>query len=162
MSLSEPTPVPGRLRQDCRRLALALYTVCSGLLVLIVLESFGPWLVRHPTGPQVAVRLINLVAPLVYMAGLWRLAHVLKIYGASGRFLAAEALGGVGMALTGGGVFQVALLPGLEALAGQGPGYVISLDPAAIVLAALGVALMMFARLFRRAARMEAELETIL
>lgn len=153
---------PSRLRQDCRKLSLVLQTLCIGLMLLILLESFGPWLVRHPTAPQVAVRCIGLVAPLAYMAGLWRLADVLRIYGASGRFLAVDALGGIGLALTAGGVFQIALAPGLEKLAGQGPGYVIGLDPAAIVLAALGLALMMLARLFRRAVRMEADLETIL
>ncbi|MEI9902989.1 MAG: DUF2975 domain-containing protein [Asticcacaulis sp.] len=150
------------MRRDCGRLAFALQALCVGLVLLILLESFGPWLVRHPDGPQVAIRLIGLVAPLVYLAGLWRLAGVLKIYATTGRFLAARALRGVGLALTAGGVFEVAVVPGLDALAGHGPGYVIGLDPAAIVLAALGVALLMFARLFKRAARMEAELETIL
>ncbi len=158
-----PTELPpNRLRQDCRRLSFALHAVCGILALLIGLESFGPWLVHHPTGPQATVHLIGLVAPATYLAGLWRLARALRQYAVTGCFLAAEALGGVGLALTVGGVFQVALLPGLETLAGQGPGYIIGLDPAATVLAALGVALMMFARLFRRAARMEAELETIL
>ncbi len=156
----EPTSVP--LRRDCRRLALALHVLCIGLALLILLENFGPWLVRHPDGAQAAVRAIGVVAPLVYLAGLWRLAGVLNIYAVTGRFLAANALSGVGLALTAGGVFEVAVVPGLDALVGQGLGYILGLDPAAIVLAALGIALLMFARLFKRAARMEAELETIL
>lgn len=157
-------PPLNRLRADCGRLARGLFILCLIVSGLILLESCGPWLVRRPDGGQVVARLINLVAPAAYMAGLWRLGRGLRLYADKGRFGAAlaDALGGVGWALVAGAVFQIAVAPGLSALSGHGPGYWIGLDPAAFALAPLGLALIVFARLFRRAARLEAELETIL
>ena len=155
---------PTRLRRDCGRLARGLAILCLVVSGLILLESFGPWLVRRPDGGEVVARLIALVAPAAYMAGLWGLGRGLKLFAGHGRFVTAvaDALNGVGWALAAGGVFQVAVAPGLEALSGHGPGYWIGLDPAAFALAALGLALVVLARLFRRAARLEAELETLL
>ncbi len=161
MSDLENTP-SNRLRSDCRQLARILTILCIVLSALILLDRLGPWLVHRPDAGEAGVRLIGLVAPAAYMAGLWRLARLLKAFAATGRFAAADALSGVGWALTAGGAFQTVAVPGLLTVIGHGPGYWIGLDAAAIALAALGLALLVFARLFRRAARMEAELETIL
>ena len=162
--IAETPPTPGKLRQSCQRAALAFAIACFVLTALILLDGFGPWLVHHPDGGQVAAKLIGLVAPAAYMTGLWRLGRALKSFAETGRFAAAvsNSLASVGWALLAGGVFQTALAPGLEALAHHGPGYLIGLDAAALVLAALGVALLIFARLFKRAGRMEAELDLIL
>jgi len=160
---SSPAP-PDRLRRDCRRLAAVLPATCLILLALVVLEALGPWLVRRPDAGQITAGLTGLVAPAAYIAALWRLGMVLKIFGISGRFVtgAGSVLRSVGWALAAGGGFQVLLAPALEKFAGRDPGYWIGLNPAAVALAALGLALVTFARLFRRAARLEAELETIL
>lgn len=153
---------PSPLRRDCGRLAKALYALCATVSLLILLDSLGPWLVRRPDGAGLVAGLLGLIAPLAYMVGLARLARVLGLYAGHGRFAVTDALAGVGWALTAGAVFQTLAAPGLARLAGHGPGYWIGLDAATIALGALGIALVVFARLFRRAARMETELETIL
>jgi len=158
-----PSPAaPDRLRRDCRRLAAVLQVSCVIVAMLVLLEATGPWLVRRPDAAHLTAGLTGLVAPGAYVAALWRLGGVLKVFAASGRFLAGTALNSVGWALAAGGAFQVLVAPALEKLMGADPGYWIGLDPAAVALAALGGALVTFARLFRRAARLEAELETIL
>ncbi len=155
---------PNRLRDDCRRLARGLVILCLVVSGLILLESLGPWLVRRPDAGIVVRRLIDLVAPAAYVAGIWRFGRVLRLFADNGRIVVAvaEGLNGVGWAVAAGGVFQVAVAPGLQTLSGHGPGYWIGLDPAAFALAALGLALLVLARMVRRAARLEAELETIL
>ena len=159
--MSDTSP-PNRLRADCHQVARILSVLCVAVSALIVLDACGPWLVHRPGAGVMIVRVIGLVAPAAYMTALWALGRVLKSFALTGRFAAAQALSRVGWALTAGGAFQILIAPGLDAALGHGPGYWIGLDPAAIAVAALGIALVVFARLFKRAARMEAELEGIL
>ncbi len=152
------------LRLDCHRLARGFAAGCVAVAILLLLETFGPWLTRPPQAGQTGVALIDLVAPAAYLWGLWRLRAALAAFAAEGRFLAAftGALRDVGVAFLAGGLFQTFAAPGLKLLAGHGPGYFISLDAAAIAVAAVGAGLWAMSRLFARAARMEAELEGIL
>ncbi len=162
--MSETLTPRSPLRSDCHRLANILPMVSIVLAVLIVLDTTGPWLVRWPGASQALARLITLVAPAAYVIALWRLGRVLKLFGDTGRLIAAagKALGNVGWALAIGGAFQTLAAPALQTLTGHGPGYWIGLDSAAIALAALGLALVVLARIFNRAARLEAELDQIL
>ena len=152
------------LRRDCRRLAKVFFIACLVLGALMLLEGLGPWVFRRPDLGNIAVAIIDLVAPAAYLAGLWRLAVTLAAFARDGRFqtILAGGLRGVGLALLFGGVFQTALAPELKTLSGHGPGYVIGLDAAAIVIAAIGAGLWAISRLFRKAARMETELEGII
>jgi hypothetical protein len=152
------------LRRDCRRLAKAFFVACLLLAALLLLERFGPWLFRKPVKGDVVVAFIDLIAPGAYLAGLWGLAVTLAAFAQKGRFetLLADGLKGVGLALLFGGTFQTVLAPGLKTLAGHGPGYILGLDAAAIIIAATGSGIWALSRLFRKAARLESELEGIL
>ena len=110
------------------------------------------------------VAFIDLIAPGAYLSGLWGLAATLAAFARKGRFetLLAHGLKGVGLALLFGGTFQTALAPGLKTLAGHGPGYILGLDAAAIIIAATGAGIWVISRLFRKAARQESELDGIL
>jgi hypothetical protein len=152
------------LRRDCRRLAKAFFIGCLVLGVLVLLEGLGPWVFKRPDPGDISVTIIDLVAPAAYLAGLWRLAVTLSAFARDGRFqtVIAAGLRSVGLALLFGGLFQTAVAPGLKTLSGHGPGYVIGLDAADVVIAAIGAGLWAISRLFRKAARMESELEGII
>ena len=157
-------PTPSRLRHDCRRMSLWAGPASGLLAALLALEAFGPWLAARPDGATVAAGLVDAVAPAAFLVGLWRLGVAFGRFAESGRFAAAlaDGLRAVGLVLVLGGLFQTFAAPGLKIVAGRGPGYYVGLDAAAIVIAALGAALLVIARLLRRAAALEAELDTIL
>lgn len=149
------------LQIQCGRLggvAAAASIVLAGLMIL---ETLGPWLVKPLVWPDLLLAAASLVAPATYALGLWRLGRVLKAFAQEGRFVSAafEALRGVGLVLVIGAVFTVVIEPGLAILLGRSRGYLISLSAADIALGLLGAMLWGFARLFRRAARLERELD---
>jgi hypothetical protein len=125
------------------------------------LETLGPWLVKPLVLPDLLLAVASLVAPATYILGLWRLGGVLKVFAREGRFVTAafEALRGVGLVLALGAVFTIAIEPGLAILLGRSRGYFIGLSAADIALGLLGAMLCGFARLFRRAAELERELD---
>ncbi|MGZ3297626.1 MAG: DUF2975 domain-containing protein [Asticcacaulis sp.] len=161
--------VPSRLQAECRRLGLLILIATPLLLVLIVLDRTGVLMASGLTGRGAGWRdwaraIVALVPALIYLFCLWRTGAALRDIGREGRFVAAiaETLRRVGVALSLGALFQIAIAPTLAKAFGQGPGYWIGLDSAALTLGVLGLVLMIFARLFRRAARMESELDEII
>ncbi len=170
MSTDFDVPAPTRLQRECRRLGRVTLIATPLLLALTILDRTGPLLAALITGHggvdwrAWALAIIALVPTLIYLFGLWRTGTVLRAIGREGRFLTAvgTTLRGVGLALALGALFQIAIAPALAKGLGDGPGYWIGLDSAAITLGLLGLVLMIFGRLFRRAARLEAELGEII
>jgi hypothetical protein len=161
--LQQP-PQLNRLRRDCGRVSKVVAALCIGLGGLLLLDRLGPWLVSPPTVSRAVAGFVDLTAPAAFLAGLWWMGQALRRFADRGRLVTATADGlrGVGIALLCGGVFQTVLAPGLKTVLGSGPGYYIGLDAAAIVIAGVGAGLMAISRMLRRAAAMEAELDTFL
>ncbi len=67
----------------------------------------------------------------------------------------------VGALLAAGAFIGVFIVPGLQRVLGAGPGYWIAFDVSGLVLGALGLLLTLIARVFGRAAAIEAELDEI-
>ncbi len=157
------TPTPSRLQMECLRLGGFTLVATPVLSMLIVLDRTGALLAamvsgRHAVdGRDWGLAVVALVPAVIYLLSLWQIGTALRAIGREGRFVTAVAatLRGVGLALALGALFQIALAPALDRALGHGPGYWIGLDSAAITLGALGLVLIVFARLFRRAARLE-------
>ena len=160
----DPTSLPHKvvpLRAQCGRLGAILAVFSFGLAGLIGLETMGPWLIKPVSARDAAVALVGLVSPLAYTLGLLSLSGVLKGFSREGRFVdsAFDALRSIGFALAIGAVVKIVVEPELAWWLGRSRGYFIGLDPGDIALGLLGAGLWVFARLFRRAARLEAELD---
>lgn len=155
------SPPRSRLQVQCARLGLLAAASSVILAGLIVLETLGPWLVKPLALPELLLSVASLVAPATYVLGVWRMGSVLKAFARDGRFVSAafEALSSVGLVLTVGSVFTIVIEPELATLLGRGRGYFIGLNAADIALGLLGSMLWGVARLFRRAARLECELD---
>jgi hypothetical protein len=165
MTLSADISVQSsRLRVQCLTIGRGILIISLGLGALLLLENFGPALVRPLTGPELGLRVINLVAPACYLAALWHMGQVLITFAREGRFMTTTTgiLKVVGIALSVGAAFQVLLAPSLQALVAARPGYFIALDGADTALGVLGIGLWGTSRLFGRAARLERELEDII
>ncbi len=67
----------------------------------------------------------------------------------------------VGVLLATAALIGVFVVPGLQRAVGAGPGYWIAFDVSGLVLGALGLLLTVIARVFGRAAALEAELDEI-
>jgi hypothetical protein len=156
-----PVSPKSRLQNQCDRLSRLAAVASIVLAGLMILETLGPWLVKPLVLPNLLLSVASLVAPTTYILGLWRLGRVLKAFAREGRFVAAafEALGGVGLVLVLGAVFTIVIEPQLAILLGRSRGYLIGLSAADIALGLLGALLWGFGRLFRRAARLEDELD---
>lgn len=156
-----PSSPRSPLQVQCGRLAGLAAAASLVLAALMGLETLGPWLVKPVVMADLLLSIASLVAPATYVFALWRLGRVLKAFAREGRFVAAafQALRSVGLALALGAVFTLAVEPGLATLLGRSPGYLIGLSAADIALGLLGAMLWGFARLFRRAARLERELD---
>lgn len=158
------TPPVSPLRDQCRKLGRIISIACLGLAGLLLLESLGPLAARSASGSDIGHRLINLMAPCCYLVALWHMGRVLKTFARQGRVLptASDILKGIGISLAVGAIFQIFLVPLLLIAVGKGPGYFIALDGAHMVLGILGLGLWGLSRLFRRAARLERELDEII
>ncbi len=150
-----------RLQTQCASLGGLAATASIILAGLMVLETLGPWLVKPLVLPDLLLAAASLVAPATYAFGVWRVGRVLRAFAREGRFVSAafEALRGVGLVLVLGAVFTIAVEPPLAILLGRSRGYFIGLNAADIALGLMGAMLWGFARLFRRAARLERELD---
>jgi Protein of unknown function (DUF2975) len=160
----DPVPLPRKgipLRAQCGKLGAILAVFSFGLAGLIGLETIGPLMVQPISARDAAVALVGLVSPLAYTLGLWSLSGVLRGFSREGRFVdsAFDALRSIGFVLAIGAVFKVIVEPELAWWLGRSRGYWIGLDPGDIALGLMGAGLWVFARLFRRAARLEAELD---
>lgn len=152
--------VTSGLQRDAGRLhaGIGVFVVC--LTLLLVAERFGPLLVNGASVPALGVAVVLAVPPAIYLAALWGVRPAFAAMRDGTLFAPAisAALVRVGMLLSVGAVLDVAVKPGVLALLGAGPGYLIALDFASYAIGTLGLALMLLARLVTRAADNEAEL----
>jgi hypothetical protein len=160
-----------RLRAQARRLQRLTSVACAATVFLVLMESLGPIAVNASAGALLAQTLhalahasIAILPALFYLYGLWQVRCALAALAEGGLFAAAAAvaLDRVGWALAIGGLVGVALVPTLSRLAGADPGYVLALDVGAVVLAMIGLALVLFADLFRRAEKLQNAMREII
>jgi hypothetical protein len=141
------------------KLASAGVLLVFALLLLFTLAVLASAVAGHAPGE----RLVVMAAPLpFYLFALWsaRLAIGRIGKGEALRALVSPMLRRIGWALFLGGIAQVFLVPWLWALEGHGSfGY---FDVSAITLGAVGVTLVVIARLVAEAERDRAELDEIL
>ena len=159
---------------DIRRRSARLYRLVTGLTaalwVLLLLERFGALGLRafQHAGDEtiwraMAAQLIAASPEVFYLLALGGVRRALGEF-AQGRLYAptlTSMLDRVGMLLGWGALIGVFAVPALQRLIGAGPGYWIAFDVSALVLGALGLSLTVIARVFRRAAALEAELAEI-
>jgi hypothetical protein len=160
--------LPDVLRTRSARLAGALAWLLAGLGLLLLLERFSePVLVLMDgdagAGARIGLQLAAALPEVCYLLGLWWVRRALVEF-ARGAFhtpMIALALRRVGTVLTAGAAFKVFILPSLERLLGDPPGYLVAYDIDSLVLCGLGLALAMLAHVLERAAAVQAELDEI-
>jgi hypothetical protein len=144
--------------------------LCSGLIVLLVLERFGfavEQLARNgpdaKTFGRLTVQTTQALPEAAYLLALWWIRQALaaiargELYGPAIR----RMLDRVGLMLALGAFVSVFLVPGICRLLGYDPGFWIAYDVSALVLGAIGLSLKVIADVLRHAAGVQAELDGI-
>ncbi|MCC6786628.1 MAG: DUF2975 domain-containing protein [Hyphomonadaceae bacterium] len=157
------------LKSRSRRLANLSVVACVVLAAFLLLETFGALTVASLHGEPVAPQLfwsgaVSAAPACFYLWGLWQVRSALAAIGVGEMFapVAASAIERVGWALMIGGIVSVAVVPTLRRIVGDDPGYVLAFDVAGVVLSVVGLVLVLFADLFRRAAKLQAEMREII
>jgi hypothetical protein len=158
------------LRNDAQRLAIVIGVSTVVLWVLLILERLGaPAASLAQSGSdagalrEIARRLVMSVPDVADLAALYFVRVALKSF-ARGDFFApvvTRMLERVGAMLAAGALASAFLVPLAERAIGAGPGYWIAFDVSALVLGAVGLALIVIARVLRRASAIESELAGI-
>ena len=160
-----------RLRARSRRLATIAAVAFVFLVSTLLLETLGPGAVALLHGAvnaevarQTTDAAIAAFPAVFYLLGLWHARSALAALADGGLFAdaAAAALDRVGKALAAGAFVGVAIIPTLSKFFGDDPGYVLAFDIGAAVLGVLGLVLVLFADLFRRAGRLQSEMREII
>ena len=165
------TPPPAAaIQRRSARLRRFVTLLCSGLIVLLVLERFGfalEELIRHGvdsrTLGRLGVQTVQALPEALYLLALWWIRQALaaigrgELYGPAIR----RMLDRVGWMLALGALASVFLVPGLCRWLGYDPGFWIAYDVSALVLGAVGLSLKVIADVLRHAASVQAELDGI-
>ena len=158
---------PDVTRRQSASLRTAVTVLFVSLAALVVLERFGWIAVERAASPDVMHRLgVELVAALpevFYLLALWWIRSALSSC-AAGEFYApvvTRMLRRVGACLATGAVLNVAVVPSLDRLLGASPGYWIAFDVTGCVLGAIGLSLIILARVLDRARELQTELDAI-
>ncbi len=167
MTTQSPT---AEIQRRSARLRTFVTLLCSGLIVLLVLERFGfalEELIRRGIDTKklgrLAVQTVEALPEALYLLALWWIRQALaaigrgELYGPAIR----RMLDRVGLMLTLGAFASVFLVPGLCRLFGYDPGFWIAYDVSALVLGAVGLSLKVIADVLRHAADVQAELDGI-
>lgn len=160
--------------RDVQQSSAKLRRILSGLLValalLVVLERFGAMALEFVLDGLDASSLqrftlacVSTLPEGLYLAGLWWIRQALAEFAAGKPYSSTteRMIDRVGTMLAAGALVSVLLVPGISRALGSGPGYLIAHDVAAVVLGATGLALKVIARVLRRAADIQAELDEI-
>ncbi len=110
-----------------------------------------------------AARIVAAVPELCYLLALAGVRRALGEF-AKGQLYAATVthmLGRVGLWLAAGAFTNVFVVPAVQTVLGDGPGYWIAFDVSGLVLGALGLTLTIVARVLGSAAALKAELDEI-
>lgn len=159
---------------DIRMQAGRLCRIVAGgavvLWVLLVLERFGQpaaALLQHggdaATWHVIALRLIEACPQAIYLIALEWTRRALAGFARGDLFTptVARMLDRVGATLVLGAFVELFLVPAAQRLLESNPGYWIAFDVSALVLAAIGLSLSVVARVLRRAAELQTELDEI-
>lgn len=148
-----------------RRWLTLMLGVAALLLLTERLGYAGAYRAVPPAFPALAsafARQIVFATPaILYLVALWQLrrAAASAARGAPFAPLAAAAVLRVGWLLIGGALTAILLMPPAHRLLGEHYPRLIDYDLANIILAALGLGLIFIARLIRRAATVQGELD---
>lgn len=162
--------MPPKLARLSRALRVATLLVMAGLLLLLGLGSFGLPLwgglgsSRIDEGQRLALMLVQGLPALGYLWALWSAQRALGLLAAGHTFtpILAQAMRRMGAGVLAGALLQVfAVINLLRVLLG-GSGSYLYLDPSAIVLGAVGAALILLASVVDRGRALQAELDEIL
>lgn len=159
------TATPTRtLRARSARYRSLITWVVAGVVVLQLLQHFGPYLVQPFDWGQVRVSLILLVPHACYLYGVWSLRPAFNEIAEGRMFGAAQtrALTTLGWSLIAGGAFSVLLLYYLLRLFGVVHAGYLNFDLSDIVLAVVGGALVLLSHLMAKAHAMKSELDDII
>lgn len=137
---------------------------------LVVLERFSLAAIdalrsgfAEPAVVRLACQAVSFVPEAMLLVGLWWVRGTLAAF-ARGEWFAepiARMLGRVGVIVACGAFARIFLVPGACRLLGFDPGYWIAFDASALVLGAIGLSFQAIARVLRRAAALQSELDEI-
>lgn len=146
-----------------RRYRGVITGVTAVTLAILLLEHFGPYLVRPFDGRQALVSCILLAPQLCYLFGLWSLRPAFDEMAQNQLFGEAlsRALSTLGWSLVVGALISIFLVTNLIRLVLHTPGSYLNFDLSAIVLAVVGGALVVLSRVMLKARKMKAELDGI-
>jgi len=148
-----------------RRFLTLLAVVLAGLFVL---ERFGLVATQLAGGAdawrRLAVQAVAVSPEVFWLAALWWVRQALAAFARGDIFAptVARMLERVGATLAAGALAATFVVPPLQRALGADPGYWIAFDVAGVVLGALGLALAVIARVLRRAAAVQAELDEMI
>jgi hypothetical protein len=158
------------IRADARRIARVIGVAVVALSVLLILERLGaPVLAVSRQGFDagtlrgIGTALIAITPDVAYLVALHSIRGALASF-ARGEFFApivTRLLARVGALLALGAFAATFVVPLVERALGWSPGYWIAFDVSGLVLGAIGLALIVIARVLQRASTIESELAGI-
>jgi hypothetical protein len=158
------------VRADARRVARIIGVAVVALAILLILERLGaPALAVSRQGVDAAtlrgigMPLIEITPDIAYLVALQSIRAALASF-ARGEFFAplvTRMLARVGALLALGAFAATFVVPLVERALGRSPGYWIAFDVSGLVLGAIGLALIVIARVLQRASAIESELAGI-
>ena len=161
--------IPGRFRDQCRLLRIAVLVVFFGLFLLLATGMIGlPWqLVSDKDSGWSTRALLSVVRFLPGLGYLWALWAVQRALGdlAAGRLFhptVARAMRQIGIGVLAGALLNVFAVTNLSRWIAGGHGSYAYFDLSGIVLGVVGAALVLLARLIDQARALQAELDEIL
>jgi hypothetical protein len=154
------------IRERSRRLRSVVTVLVVGLSAVLALERFSAAAIHAWRGggwEWLAAQAVAAAPEIVYLLALWWVRQALRAFAAGELFTPAVArtLHRVGLTLAIGAGLNTFVVPGVQTMLGQSPGYLIAYDIGGLVLGAVGLSLSMVATLFTHASALQSELDEI-
>lgn len=158
-----------RFRQQCRGLRLAVVCVLVGLVALLALIYGAMPLIYLADHGRIVFRsllllLIHASPAVAYLWALWAVQHALGDM-AEGRMFqptVARALRRIGYGVIAGALLNIFAVTNLSRMLVHGRGGFAYFDLSGMVLAVIGAALILLARLVEQAGRLQRELDEMI
>ena len=160
--------LPEDIRARSARLARFLTWLVAGLGLLLLLERFSEPMLSMVQGVsgggrRFGLQMASALPEACVLLALWWVRRALAEF-STGAFhtpLIALALRRVGALLASGAALKILVLPSVQRMLGDPPGYLVAFDVDSLALCGLGLALSMLANVLERAASVQAELDEI-
>lgn len=154
------------IRERSGRLRSAVTVLLVLLSALLAMERLSAATLHAWRGggyDWLAAQGVAAAPEIVYLLALWWVRQALRAFAAGELFTPAVArtLHRVGLTLAAGAGLNTFVVPGVQTMLGQSPGYLIAYDIGGLVLGAVGVSLSMVASLFTHASALQSELDEI-